>query len=168
MLFRSYACVLSEMLGNNVWVKFEGINPTGSFKDRGMTMAISKAAEDGAKAVICASTGNTSASAAAYAVKAGMVPAVLIPEGKIAMGKLAQAVVHGAKLLQVDGNFDDCLVLARDLAEHYPVSLVNSVNPYRIEGQKTAAFEVIDLLGDRKSTRLNSSHTDISRMPSSA
>ena len=113
-----------------------------------MTMAISKAAEDGAKAVICASTGNTSASAAAYAVKAGMVPAVLIPEGKIAMGKLAQAVVHGAKLLQVDGNFDDCLVLARDLAEHYPVSLVNSVNPYRIEGQKTAAFEVIDLLGD--------------------
>ncbi len=143
-----YACVLSEMLGNNVWVKFEGINPTGSFKDRGMTMAISKAAEDGAKAVICASTGNTSAAAAAYAVKAGMVPAVLIPEGKIAMGKLAQAVVHGAKLLQVDGNFDDCLVLARDLAEHYPVSLVNSVNPYRIDGQKTAAFEVVDMLGD--------------------
>ena len=143
-----YACVLSELLGNNVWVKFEGINPTGSFKDRGMTMAISKAAEDGAKAVICASTGNTSAAAAAYAVKAGMVPAVLIPEGKIAMGKLAQAVVHGAKLLQVDGNFDDCLVLARDLSEHYPVSLVNSVNPYRIEGQKTAAFEVVDLLGD--------------------
>jgi threonine synthase len=136
------------MLGNNVWVKFEGINPTGSFKDRGMTMAITKAAEDGAKAVICASTGNTSASAAAYAVKAGMVPAVLIPEGKIAMGKLAQAVVHGAKLLQVDGNFDDCLVLARDLSEHYPVSLVNSVNPYRIEGQKTAAFEVVDMLGD--------------------
>ena len=143
-----YACVLSEMLGNNVWVKFEGINPTGSFKDRGMTMAITKAAEEGAKAVICASTGNTSASAAAYAVKAGMVPAVLIPEGKIAMGKLAQAVVHGAKLLQVDGNFDDCLVLARDLSEHYPVSLVNSVNPYRIEGQKTAAFEVVDMLGD--------------------
>ncbi len=143
-----YACVLSEMLGNNVWVKFEGINPTGSFKDRGMTMAISKAAEDGAKAVICASTGNTSAAAAAYAVKAGMIPAVLIPEGKIAMGKLAQAVVHGAKLLQVDGNFDDCLVLARDLSEHYPVSLVNSVNPYRIEGQKTAAFEVVDMLGD--------------------
>jgi len=143
-----YACVLSEMLGNNVWVKFEGINPTGSFKDRGMTMAISKAAEEGAKAVICASTGNTSAAAAAYAVKAGMVPAVLIPEGKIALGKLAQAVVHGAKLLQVDGNFDDCLVLARDLSEHYPVSLVNSVNPYRIEGQKTAAFEVVDMLGD--------------------
>ncbi|MSO16762.1 MAG: threonine synthase [Candidatus Planktophila sp.] len=143
-----YAGVLSEMLGNNVWVKFEGVNPTGSFKDRGMTMAISKAAEEGAKAVICASTGNTSAAAAAYAVKAGMVPAVLIPEGKIALGKLAQAVVHGAKLLQVDGNFDDCLVLARDLSEHYPVSLVNSVNPYRIEGQKTAAFEVVDMLGD--------------------
>ncbi len=143
-----YASFLSEMLGNNVWVKFEGVNPTGSFKDRGMTMAISKAAEDGAKAVICASTGNTSAAAAAYAVKAGMVPAVLIPEGKIALGKLAQAVVHGAKLLQVDGNFDDCLVLARDLSEHYPVSLVNSVNPYRIEGQKTAAFEVVDMLGD--------------------
>ena len=143
-----YACVLSEMLGNNVWVKFEGVNPTGSFKDRGMTMAISKAAEDGAQAVICASTGNTSAAAAAYAVRAGMVPAVLIPEGKIALGKLAQAVVHGAKLLQVDGNFDDCLVLARDLSEHYPVSLVNSVNPYRIEGQKTAAFEVVDMLGD--------------------
>jgi threonine synthase len=139
---------LSELLDNDVWVKFEGINPTGSFKDRGMTMAISKAAEDGAKAVICASTGNTSASAAAYAVKAGMVPAVLIPQGKIAMGKLAQAVAHGALLLQVDGNFDDCLVLARDLSENYPVSLVNSVNPYRIEGQKTAAFEVIDLLGD--------------------
>ncbi len=139
---------LSELLENDVWVKFEGINPTGSFKDRGMTMAISKAAEDGAKAVICASTGNTSAAAAAYAVKAGMTPAVLIPQGKIAMGKLAQAVAHGALLLQVDGNFDDCLVLARDLSDNYPVSLVNSVNPYRIEGQKTAAFEVVDLLGD--------------------
>ena len=139
---------LSQLLENDVWVKFEGINPTGSFKDRGMTMAISKAAEDGAKAVICASTGNTSASAAAYAVKAGMVPAVLIPEGKIAMGKLAQAVAHGATLLQVQGNFDDCLVLARELSEKYPVSLVNSVNPFRIEGQKTAAFEVVDLLGD--------------------
>ena len=136
-----YACYLSEMLDNEVWIKFEGVNPTGSFKDRGMTMAISKAAEDGAKAVICASTGNTSAAAAAYAVKAGMVPAVLIPQGKIAMGKLAQAVAHGATLLQVDGNFDDCL-------EKYPVSLVNSINPYRIEGQKTAAFEVVDLMGD--------------------
>ena len=123
------------------------MNPTGSFKDRGMTMAISKAAEDGAKAVICASTGNTSASAAAYATKAGMVSAVLIPAGKIATGKLAQAVIHGAQILQVAGNFDDCLTLVRELSENYPVALVNSVNPYRIEGQKTAAFEVIDMLG---------------------
>jgi threonine synthase len=142
-----YACYLSELLENEVWLKFEGINPTGSFKDRGMTMAISKAAEDGAKAVICASTGNTSASAAAYATKAGMISAVLIPAGKIATGKLAQAVIHGAQILQVDGNFDDCLTLARELSENYPVALVNSVNPYRIEGQKTAAFEVIDMLG---------------------
>jgi len=142
-----YACYLSELLENEVWLKFEGTNPTGSFKDRGMTMAISKAAEDGAKAVICASTGNTSASAAAYATKAGMISAVLIPAGKIATGKLAQAVIHGAQILQVDGNFDDCLTLARDLSESYPVALVNSVNPYRIEGQKTAAFEVIDMLG---------------------
>ena len=142
-----YACVLSEMLDNQVWLKFEGANPTGSFKDRGMTMAISKAAEDGARAVICASTGNTSASAAAYATKAGMTPVVLVPQGKIAMGKLAQAIAHGSKLLQVDGNFDDCLTLARELSEKYPVSLVNSVNPYRIEGQKTASFEVIDALG---------------------
>ena len=143
-----YACVLSEMLGNNIWLKVEGANPTGSFKDRGMTMAMSKAAEDGAKAVICASTGNTSASAAAYATKAGMLPVVLVPQGKIAMGKLAQAIAHGARLLQVDGNFDDCLNLARDLSNDYPISLVNSVNPFRIEGQKTAAFEVVDLLGD--------------------
>jgi threonine synthase len=143
-----FACELSEMLGGQVWLKVEGTNPTGSFKDRGMTMAISKAAEEGAKAVICASTGNTSASAAAYATKAGMISAVLVPQGKIAMGKLAQAVVHGATLLQVDGNFDDCLDLARDLSEKYPVALVNSVNPYRIDGQKTIAFEVIDLLGD--------------------
>jgi len=128
-------------------LKFEGANPTGSFKDRGMTMAISKAAEDGAKAVICASTGNTSASAAAYATKAGMTPVVLVPQGKIAMGKLAQAIAHGSKLLQVDGNFDDCLNLARELSEKYPVSLVNSVNPFRIEGQKTASFEVVDALG---------------------
>jgi threonine synthase len=111
-------------------------------------MAISKAAEEGAKAVICASTGNTSASAAAYAVRAGMICAVLVPQGKIAMGKLAQALVHGAKLLQVDGNFDDCLNLARDLADKFPVSLVNSVNVFRIEGQKTAAFEIADVLGD--------------------
>jgi len=126
-----YACNLSELLGNNVWIKYEGLNPTGSFKDRGMTMAISKAAEDGAKAVICASTGNTSASAAAYAVKAGMRPAVLIPKGKIAMGKLAQAVIHDSTILQVNGNFDDCLTLARELSENYPVALVNSVNPFR-------------------------------------
>ena len=142
-----YACVLSEMLGNEIWLKVEGANPTGSFKDRGMTMAISKAAEDGAKAVICASTGNTSASAAAYATKAGMKPVVLVPQGKIAMGKLAQAIAHGATLLQVKGNFDDCLTLAKQLSENYPVSLVNSVNPYRIEGQKTGAFEVVDMLG---------------------
>ena len=143
-----YACTLSEMLNNQVYLKVEGMNPTGSFKDRGMTVAISKAAENGAKAVICASTGNTSASATAYAVKAGMTSAVLIPDGKIAMGKLAQAIVHGAKVLQVQGNFDDCLVLAKDLAENYPVALVNSVNPDRIEGQKTASFEVVDRLGD--------------------
>jgi threonine synthase len=139
---------LSELTGCEVHLKVEGQNPTGSFKDRGMTMAISKAAEAGAKAVICASTGNTSASAAAYAVKAGMVCAVLVPAGKIALGKMAQALVHGATLLQVDGNFDDCLNLARKLSEHYPVALVNSVNPARIEGQKTAAFEVVDFLGD--------------------
>lgn len=142
-----YACTLSEMLGCEVWLKFEGANPTGSFKDRGMTMAISVAAQEGAKAVICASTGNTSASASAYAVKAGMVSAVLVPQGKIAMGKLAQAIVHGATLLQVEGNFDDCLTVARELADEYPVALVNSVNPVRIEGQKTASFEVVDLLG---------------------
>ncbi|MGX7679382.1 threonine synthase [Jatrophihabitans sp. DSM 45814] len=138
---------LSERVGAQVYLKVEGANPTGSFKDRGMTMAISKAAEAGAKAVICASTGNTSASAAAYAVRAGMVCAVLVPQGKIALGKMAQALVHGAKLLQVDGNFDDCLELARKLAVDYPVALVNSVNPDRIEGQKTAAFEICDLLG---------------------
>ena len=142
------AQTVSERTGCEVWLKVEGANPTGSFKDRGMTMAISTAAAEGAKAVICASTGNTSASAAAYAVRAGMVCAVLVPAGKIAMGKLAQALVHGAVLLQVDGNFDDCLVLARDLSEHYPVALVNSVNPVRIEGQKTASFEIVDQLGD--------------------
>ena len=141
-----HALYLSKLLGNEIWLKVEGTNPTGSFKDRGMTMAISKAAEDGAKAVICASTGNTSASAAAYATKAGMKPVVLVPEGKIAMGKLAQAIAHGATLLQVKGNFDDCLTLARQLSDNYPVALVNSVNPYRIEGQKTAAFEVVDML----------------------
>jgi threonine synthase len=141
------APVLSERTGCDVYLKVEGANPTGSFKDRGMTLAISKAAEEGAKAVICASTGNTSASAAAYAVRAGMTCAVLVPQGKIALGKMAQALVHGARLLQVDGNFDDCLELARKLAVDYPVALVNSVNPYRLEGQKTAAFEICDALG---------------------
>jgi threonine synthase len=130
-----------------VHLKVEGANPTGSFKDRGMTMAISKAVEEGSQAVICASTGNTSASAAAYAARAGLTCAVLVPTGKIALGKLAQALVHGAKLLEVEGNFDDCLTLARDLSQQYPVTLVNSVNPDRIEGQKTAAFEVVDALG---------------------
>lgn len=139
---------LSTLVAATVLVKYEGLNPTGSFKDRGMTAAISMAAKHGAKAVICASTGNTSASAAAYAAKAGMACAVLVPDGKISMGKLSQAIAHGATLLQVDGNFDDCLTLARKLAESYPVELVNSVNPARIEGQKTAAFEVIDALGD--------------------
>jgi threonine synthase len=138
---------VAERAGAEVYLKVEGANPTGSFKDRGMTMAISKAAEAGAQAVICASTGNTSASAAAYAVRAGMLCAVLVPQGKIALGKLAQALVHGARLLQVDGNFDDCLELARKLAVDYPVALVNSVNPDRIDGQKTAAFEICDVLG---------------------
>jgi threonine synthase len=144
----TYARTLSARTACDVWIKFEGANPTGSFKDRGMTMAISRAAEVGVKAVICASTGNTSASAAAYAAAAGMTCGVLVPDGKIAMGKLSQAIAHGATLLQVDGNFDDCLTLARKLAESYPVDLVNSVNPARIEGQKTAAFEVVDALGD--------------------
>ncbi len=142
------APTLSERTGCSVHLKVEGANPTGSFKDRGMTMAISKAAQEGAQAVICASTGNTSASAAAYAVRAGMLCAVLVPDGKIALGKLSQALAHGARLLQVQGNFDDCLTLARDLSDSYPVALVNSVNPYRIEGQKSAAFEVVDVLGD--------------------
>jgi threonine synthase len=142
------ACVLSELVGAQVWLKVEGANPTGSFKDRGMTMAISKAKQAGSQAVICASTGNTSASAAAYAAKGGLTCAVLVPEGKIALGKLAQALVHGARLLQVQGNFDDCLDLCRALSEDYPTTLVNSVNPDRIEGQKTAAFEICDALGD--------------------
>ena len=139
---------LSELTGCEVLVKVEGCNPTASFKDRGMTMAITIAAENGAKAVICASTGNTSAAAAAYAARAGMACGVLVPEGKIALGKLSQAIAHGATLLQVDGNFDDCLGVARKISEAYPVELVNSVNPARIEGQKTAAFEVVDALGD--------------------
>ena len=142
------AARLSDELGVEVHLKVEGANPTGSFKDRGMTMAISKAVEEGSKAVICASTGNTSASAAAYATHAGITAAVLVPEGKIAMGKLSQAIAHNAQLLQVQGNFDDCLEIARDLAANYPVHLVNSVNNDRIEGQKTAAFEVVEVLGD--------------------
>lgn len=139
---------LSARTGAQVWVKYEGLNPTASFKDRGMTMAITKAVAHGAKAVICASTGNTSASAAAYATKAGLTCAVLVPSGKIAPGKMSQAIAHGATLLEVDGNFDDCLTLCRKLSESYPVHLVNSVNPDRIEGQKTASFEIVDVLGD--------------------
>jgi threonine synthase len=142
------APALSRRTGADVWVKFEGMNPTGSFKDRGMTVALSRAVEQGAKAVVCASTGNTSASAAAYAAHAGITAAVLVPEGKIAMGKLSQAVIHGGRLIQVRGNFDDCLEIARELADSYPVHLVNSVNPDRIEGQKTAAYEVVEQLGD--------------------
>ena len=139
---------LSQLVDAQVFLKFEGANPTGSFKDRGMTLAISKAHEDGAKAVICASTGNTSASAAAYATRAGLKCAVLIPEGYIALGKLAQALIHGAQVLQIRGNFDNALDLVRELGERDPVTVVNSVNPYRIEGQKSAAFEICDVLGD--------------------
>jgi threonine synthase len=138
---------LSAETGCEVWLKYEGANPTGSFKDRGMTLAISKAVEEGSKAVVCASTGNTSASAAAYAAKSGLTCAVLVPKGKIALGKMAQTLVHGARVLEVEGNFDESLELAQDLAAHYPVTLVNSVNPYRLQGQKTLAFEVCDALG---------------------
>jgi len=137
---------LSDMVESQVYLKFEGGNPTGSFKDRGMTMAISKAAEAGKKAVICASTGNTSASAAAYSAHAGMDCIVIIPEGKIALGKLAQALMHGAKVFEVQGNFDQALDLVREMGEKYPVEIVNSINPYRIEGQKTGAFEICDQL----------------------
>ncbi|MGE5828630.1 MAG: threonine synthase [Micromonosporaceae bacterium] len=142
------AGVLADRVGSEVLLKVEGANPTGSFKDRGMTLAVSKAVQAGAKAIICASTGNTAASAAAYAARAGLTCAVLIPAGKIATGKLAQALVHGARPLQVDGNFDDCLALAAKLALDYPVALVNSVNPDRLHGQKTAAFEIVAALGD--------------------
>jgi len=142
------ANALSERAGADVYLKYDGLNPTGSFKDRGMTMAISKALEEGAKAVVCASTGNTSASAAAYAARAGMTCAVLIPEGHIALGKLAQALIHGAKVLQIRGNFDQALSIVRELGEREPITIVNSINPYRIEGQKTAAFEIVDALGD--------------------
>jgi threonine synthase len=138
---------LSELTGCEVHLKFDGVNPTGSFKDRGMTMAITKAVEKGAEAVICASTGNTSAAAAAYAGKAGLTCGVIIPKGKIAMGKLAQALVHGAKVIQIEGNFDQALTLCRELADRFPVELVNSVNPYRIDGQRTGAWEIVDQLG---------------------
>ncbi len=138
---------LSAETGAEVWLKYEGLNPTGSFKDRGMTLAISKALEEGSSAVLCASTGNTSASAAAYAGRAGMTCAVLIPSGNVALGKLAQALVHGARVLEIDGNFDQALTLTREIAESRPVTLVNSVNPFRIEGQKTGAFEIVEALG---------------------
>jgi threonine synthase len=139
---------LSGLTGGRVWLKVEGSNPTGSFKDRGMTTAISVARHQGAEAVVCASTGNTSASMAAYAAKAGLKPLVLIPEGKIAAGKMAQAIVHGAQIIMVRGNFDHCLQIARALSWDYPVALVNSVNPVRLQGQKTAAFEIVDFLGE--------------------
>jgi threonine synthase len=139
---------LSERVGADVWLKFEGANPTGSFKDRGMTCAVSAALRDGAEAVICASTGNTAASAAAYAGRAGLTGAVIVPEGKIATGKLAQALVHGARVIALRGNFDAALALVRELVQRHPIALVNSVNPYRLEGQKTAAFEVLEELGE--------------------
>jgi threonine synthase len=139
---------LGERIGATAYLKFEGLNPTGSFKDRGMTVAVSRALAGGAEAVICASTGNTAASAAAYAARAGLRGAVIVPEGKIAIGKLAQALMHGARVVALRGNFDDALRIVRELADHHPIELVNSVNPYRIEGQKTAAFEVCDELGD--------------------
>lgn len=139
---------LSEQLDMNIYAKVEGLNPTGSFKDRGMVMAIAKAMEEGAKAVICASTGNTSASAAAFAARAGLKCLIVIPHGKIAQGKLAQAIMHGAHIFAIDGNFDEALEVVKELSESEPVTLVNSINPYRIEGQKTAAFEVCDQLGN--------------------
>jgi len=138
---------LSDRLGVRAYLKFEGANPTGSFKDRGMTVAVSRAKGRGAEAVICASTGNTAASAAAYAARAGMRGAVIVPEGKIAIGKLAQALMHGARVIALQGNFDEALQIVRELAQKHPIELVNSVNPFRIEGQKTAAFEVVDELG---------------------
>lgn len=141
---------IAALIGKQVqvWVKYDGLNPTGSFKDRGMTMAVSKAKEDGAEVVICASTGNTSAAAAAYARRAGMRAYVLIPDGYVALGKLAQALLYGAEVLAIQGNFDQALAIVRQMAEAYPITLVNSVNPYRLEGQKTAAFEIVDVLGD--------------------
>jgi threonine synthase len=138
---------LSERVGAEVWLKIEGANPTGSFKDRGMTCAVSDAVRDGAEAVICASTGNTAASLAAYAARAGLRGAVIVPEGKIATGKLAQALMHGARVIALRGNFDEALKLVRELTQRHPIALVNSVNPFRLEGQKTAAFEVLDAIG---------------------
>jgi threonine synthase len=138
---------VSELVGRDVWLKLEGLNPTGSFKDRGMTCAVSAAVREGAEAVICASTGNTAASAAAYAGRAGLRGAVIVPEGKIATGKLAQALMHGARVVALRGNFDQALELVRELCERHPIALVNSVNPFRLEGQKTAAFEVLEDLG---------------------
>lgn len=142
-----HAPTLSDRVGAEVWIKFEGLNPTGSFKDRGMTCAVSAAVREGAEAVICASTGNTSASAAAYAARAGLRCAVIVPEGKIATGKLAQALMHGARVIALNGNFDEALKLVREVVDRHPIALVNSVNRYRLEGQKTAAFEVIEQLG---------------------
>jgi threonine synthase len=139
---------VSEQAGVDVWLKLEGANPTGSFKDRGMTCAVSAAVREGAEAVICASTGNTAASAAAYAARAGLTGAVIVPEGKIATGKLAQALMHGARVIALRGNFDQALALVRELTRRHPIALVNSVNPYRLEGQKTAAFELLDALGE--------------------
>jgi threonine synthase len=141
------ASYIGRQLGMDVFLKYEGVNPTGSFKDRGMTMAISKAVEEGARTVICASTGNTSASAAAYAARAGLDCAVLIPSKAIALGKLAQALIHGAKVIAVEGNFDQALELVRKISEEYPIVMVNSLNPYRIDGQMTGAFEICDVLG---------------------
>jgi threonine synthase len=138
---------VSERVGAEVWLKLEGSNPTGSFKDRGMTCAVSAAVREGAKAVICASTGNTAASAAAYAARAGLTGAVIVPDGRIATGKLAQALMHGARVVALRGNFDEALALVRELCEKHPIALVNSVNPFRLEGQKTAAFEVLEDLG---------------------
>jgi len=140
---------IPRLIGKDVdiYVKYEGLNPTGSFKDRGMTMAVTKAVEEGSQAIICASTGNTSAAAAAYAVRAGIKAFVLIPEGKIALGKLAQTLMYGAEIIQINGNFDKGMALVKEVAEHAPVTIVNSINPFRIEGQKTAAFEIVDELG---------------------
>src|ERR671926_1829689 len=146
------APAISEQAGVEVWLKLEGANPTGSFKDRGMTCAVSDAVRNGAEAVICASTGNTAASLAAYAARAGIRGAVIVPDGKIATGKLAQALMHGARVIALRGNFDQALALVRELASKHPIALVNSVNDYRLEGQKTAAFEVCDQLGDPPDT----------------